>query len=156
MCPVCASNALVCTFNSAIASDGGENPTPRAFDMFGAPSIVNSLPPCTPFETTPARLPLSAGRAKWRSDESMIPGASRVSMYAVPSPSGSSAICALSTVVPLMPVLVFRSGVSARTTIVSSTPPVCIVTSTVRTSATRTCWPSRTTLLKPWISAATE
>ena len=38
--PVCASNALVCTLNSAIASDGGEKPTPRAFDTFGAPSIA--------------------------------------------------------------------------------------------------------------------
>ena len=78
--PVCASKALVCTLNCEIASDGGEKPTPRAFDMFGAPSMVNSLPPCTPLATMPPRLPLSIGRAKCRSDESMMPGARRVSM----------------------------------------------------------------------------
>src|SRR5262249_50782021 len=38
--PDCASNALVCTLNSAIASDGGEKPTPRAFERFGAPSML--------------------------------------------------------------------------------------------------------------------
>ena len=42
--------------------------------MFGAPSIVNSLPPCAPLATMPARLPLSIGREKCRSEESTMPG----------------------------------------------------------------------------------
>ena len=87
--PDCASKALVCTLNSAMASEGGEKPTtplllPAAVLLgetrLGAPSRVNSLPPRTPFDTMPARLPLSMGRAKWRSEESAMPGARRVSM----------------------------------------------------------------------------
>ena len=35
VCPVCASNALVCTLNSEIASDGGEKPTPRRVGHVG-------------------------------------------------------------------------------------------------------------------------
>ncbi len=57
--PDCASKALVCTLNSAMASDGGEKPTtPLLFPAavllgetrLGAPSRVNSLPPRAPFD----------------------------------------------------------------------------------------------------------
>src|SRR5206468_12191029 len=96
--PDCASNAFVCTLYSAIASDGGEKPTTPLLlpglvllgdTLLGAPSSVNSLPPRAPLTVMPARLPLSIGREKWRSEESERTGGKRVSMYAVPSPSGS-------------------------------------------------------------------
>src|SRR3954451_12518171 len=55
--PDCASNAFVCTLYSAMASEGGEKPTTPLLlpglvllgeTRFGAPSRVNSLPPCAP------------------------------------------------------------------------------------------------------------
>jgi hypothetical protein len=154
--PAWASNALVCTLNSEIESEGGEKPTPRAFDVFGAPSMLNSLPPCTPFEMMPPRLPLSIGRLKCRSELSMMPGASRVSMYAVPSPSGSDAICLLSTVVPVIAVVVSSSGASAVTSTVSDRPPASIFTSTRAAPATRTWLLGMMTFLKPSSSTVTE
>ena len=78
--PDCASKEFVSTLNSAIASDGGEKPTRRSETMFGAPSSVKSLPPLTPFATTPPRFALSPGREKWRSEVSEMPGAMRLSM----------------------------------------------------------------------------
>ena len=98
---------------------------------------------------------MSIGRAKCRSDESTIPGASRVSMYAVPSPSGSSAICLLSIVVPLTPLLVLRSGDSATTDTVSFTPPASSVISTRSVSPTRTSCDGRTIFLNPESCAVT-
>ena len=68
----------------------------------------------------------------------MMPGARRVSMYAVPSPSGSCAICWLLTVVPLIPVVVLSNGVSAMTTMVSAMVPVSIAMSTRTMSPTCT------------------
>ncbi len=86
----------------------------------------------------------------------MMPGASRVSMYAVPSPSGSSAIWWALTVVPVTPVVLFSIGASAVTVMVSSTPPADIVMSTRSTSPTPTLLSGRTTFLKPCSSADTE
>ena len=157
MCPDCASNAFVWTLNSAIASEGGEKPTTPLLlpgvvllgeTRLGAPSSVNSLPPMAPLATMPARLPLSIGREKCRSEESKTPGARRLSMYAVPSPSGSCWIWLLSMTWPVTPEVVSSSGCAATTSITSSTPPVSRVRSTVSTSPTRTSIPLRTTRLE--------
>ena len=76
-------------------------------------------------------------------------------MYAVPSPSGSSAICLASTVVPLTPLVVFSSGDSAVTDTVSFTPPVSSVMSTRSASPMRTSFVGRTIRLKPASCAVT-
>ena len=79
----------------------------------------------------------------------MMPGASRVSMYAVPSPSGSCAICLASTVMPLMPVVVLSVDVSARTSTVSDMPPGVSVKSTRVVSPTVTWAAGCDIFLKP-------
>ena len=85
----------------------------------------------------------------------MIPGARRVSMYAVPSPSGNWAICLASMRTPEIPLFVLSSGASARTVTVSSTVPVASVMSMRTVSDTATCCPSRTKVLKPESVAVT-
>ena len=71
-----------------------------------------------------------------------MPGASRVSMYAVPSPSGSCAICLASTVMPLMPVVVLRSrGFGRAPTTLRHAGRASSDESTFTASPTATCGP---------------